>query len=116
MSAYLDKSQGVTFVYSNIYQLYLKAKNSKLDEPFHVERPAMKKEKIIARVDAAQAEIKEFKPRAFEVPMGVKEAELKALKQGTESIVGIKKNLDGLKDAHAKLRFLLKELEEITKK
>lgn len=112
MSAYLDKSQGVTFVFSNIYSLYTKAKYAKLDEPFRADR-------VLSRADAlkkAQVEIKEFKPRQFTVPMGVQEAEAKVLQQRQNSMENLKKNLDSLKDAHAKLRFLLKELEEITKK
>jgi hypothetical protein len=98
MSAYLDKSQGVTFVYSNIYQLYLKAKHAKLDEPFKIERPA--KSKLVDVSDSIkQSQVKEFKPRSFEVPMGVKEAEAKALKQNMGSMEGLKKNLENLKDA-----------------
>ena len=117
MSAYLDRSQGVTFVYSNIFKLYLKAKNAKLDDPMPVERIQVKNDKIIREADfLKQSQVKEFKARTFEVPMGVKEAEAKALlKRQDAPMEALKENMKGLKDAHAKLRFLLKEIEEAAK-
>ena len=125
MSAYLDKSQGITFVYSNIYDLYKKAKNSKLETPFVAERSSgrvIKAEEFAkheaARVDTFQPKELEVKAgeRSFAVPMGVKEAEEKALKQKLSSVQSLQKNLSNLTEAHAKLRFLLQELETITKK
>jgi hypothetical protein len=128
MSAYLDKSQGITFVYSNIYQLYQTAKNAKLDDPFIIERlkkhaaPAPAVSKVIKAKDAVVGEFQpaELKPavneRPFEVPMGVKEAEEKAMRQNMRPLANIQKNLNELTDAHDKLRFLLQELEALTKK
>ncbi len=104
MSAYLDKSQGITFVYSNIYDLYKKAKNAKLETPFVAERSSSR---VIKAEEA---------PREFAVPRGVKEAEEKSLREKLYSVKSLQKNLDNLSDAHAKLRFLLQELEAITKK
>jgi hypothetical protein len=121
MSAYLDKSQGITFVYSNIYQLYKKAKNAKLESPFVIEKA--KTEKVLKKME--QQKVEAFVPkeltnpsgqRAFPVPMGVKEAEDKALKQNLKSLGDLKKNLANLSNAHEKLRFLLQELESLTKK
>ena len=126
MSAYLDKSQGVTFVFSNIYELYQKAKNTKLDAPLALDRESLKpKLKSSERVIKEQAglKIEEFKPkniedngRTFPVPMGVREAEEKALKANKHSVAQMKKNLGDLESAHEKLRFLLQELETLTKK
>ena len=117
MSAYLDKSQGITFVYSNIFELYRKAKESRLDAPFAVERPRVIKEGQ-AKIDAFQA--RELAPeggeRAFAVPMGVREAEEKAKKQNMRPVAKLQKNLNELADAHEKLRFLLQELDSLTKK
>lgn len=98
MSAYHDKSQGVTFVYTDIYKLYKKAKDSKLDSPLVF--------------DKQKEDVKTV--RNFTVPMGVKEAEAKSKKIG--SLVELKKNIDSLANAHEKLRFLLQELETLTKK
>src|SRR4051812_9664407 len=112
MSAYLDKSQGITFVYSNIYQLYKKAKDAKLDSPFVAESPRVLKE----------AKVEEYTPRTLEserpfpVPMGVKEAEEKAKLLAMRPVANLQKNLSELTDAHEKLRFLLQELEALTKK
>ncbi len=117
MSAYLDKSQGVTFVYSNIFDLYKKAKDSKIDAPFVAERSRV--------IKAGEAKIKNFHAkelnapegeRPFPVPMGVKEAEEKAKRQNMRPVANLQKNLSELTDAHEKLRFLLQELEALTKK
>lgn len=124
MSAYLDKSQGITFVYSNIYDLYKKAKNAKLETPFIAERSSGR---VIKAAEFAQQEqrVENFQPKAletkgaernFNIPRGVREAEEKALKQKLHSVKSLQKNLDSLSDAHAKLRFLLQELEALTKK
>jgi ribosome assembly protein YihI (activator of Der GTPase) len=117
MSAYLDKSQGITFVYSNIFELYQKAKNSKLDAPFTAERSRVIKkgqEKVeefqVRQLDAPVGE------RPFPVPMGVREAEEKAARQNMRPVASLQKNLSELTDAHEKLRFLLQELEALTKK
>lgn len=126
MSAYLDKSQGITFVYSNIFDLYKKAKDSKLDAPFAVE--ALRSEapalgRVIKAADVAKEAPQAFKPaelkttetqRTFPVPMGVQEAEEKARK--LRSVQNLQKNLSDLSNAHDKLRFLLQELESLTKK
>lgn len=115
MSAYLDKSQGITFVYSNIFELYKKAKDSKIDAPFAT--PS----RVIKAKDVKSAELfqpKEIVPpageRPFAVPMGVKEAEEKARK--ARPVANLQKNLSELTDAHEKLRFLLQELDSLTKK
>lgn len=117
MSAYVDKSQGITFVYSNIFDLYKKAKDAKLDAPYVAESGRVLKNK--------EVKVQEFKPknieakegqRTFTVPMGVREAEEKALAANARPISHIKKNLSELTDAHEKLRFLLQELESLTKK
>jgi hypothetical protein len=126
MSAYLDKTQGVTFVYSNIHELYRKAKDAKLDSPFIAERsPAVAPLAPAAErvIKAGTAQVGEFTPgelksdaRPFPVPMGVREAEEKAKHQNMRPIANLQKNLSNLTDAHEKLRFLLQELEGLTKK
>lgn len=119
MSAYLDKSQGITFVYSNIFELYKKAKESKIDAPYVAERPGSRV------IKEGQAKISAFEAReldtsggerTFPVPMGVREAEEKAKKQNMRPVASLQKNLNELTDAHEKLRFLLQELDSLTKK
>lgn len=113
MSAYLDKSQGITFVYSNIFDIYKRAKEAKIDAPFVAERKTV--------IKAKDANPKQFVPeelvapkgeRTFAVPMGVKEAEEKR----KLSKVDLKKNLSELTEAHERLRFILQELDSLTKK
>jgi len=123
MSAYLDKSQGVTFVYSNIHDLYKKAKESKLDAPFVAARMPAESPRVLKAADVKAAEV--FRPqelkapateRPFPVPMGVREAEEKAKQMNMRPVANLQKNLNELTDAHEKLRFLLQELEGLTKK
>lgn len=119
MSAYLDKSQLVTFSFSNAFEIYKKAKESDLESPFVLERP---KARVIKASDPSVQEFKpaELKPtnkeRTFEVPMGVREAEEKARNLKLRSMENLQKNLNELTDAHEKLRFLLQELDVLTKK
>lgn len=123
MSAYLDKSQGVTFNFTNIHEIYRKAKDAKLDSPFVTERVPAVASKPAERVLKAGTPVGEFKPaelksdeRPFPVPMGVREAEEKAKRLNMRPIANLQKNLNELTDAHEKLRFLLQELESLTKK
>ena len=121
MSAYLDRSQGVTFVFSNIFELYQKAKNAKLDEPFLVEPPRVYKQGAInpsVKVTAYQEKnIETDAKRTFAVPMGVREAEDKARALSAQlGSAGIRKNIDELKEAQQRLRFLLQEIEAMSKK
>ncbi|NUM88720.1 MAG: hypothetical protein HUU37_05920 [Bdellovibrionales bacterium] len=133
MSAYLDRSQGFTFVFSNIYEIYRKAKDSKLDDPLVVERikkadpSARQRSGRVIKAGTPEAEsarklseLSELRPengeRSFPVPMGVREAEEKAMRQNMKPISHLKENLGKIEDAHAKLRYLLSELEDLTKK
>jgi hypothetical protein len=115
MSAYLDKSQGITFVYSNIFQMYQKAKDAKLDSPFVAERPRVLKEAKVEAFKPQELETADGE-RTFPVPMGVREAEEKARALASRPVANLQKNLSDLSQAHEKLRFLLQELESLTKK
>lgn len=96
--AKLDKSQGFTFVFADLHKLHQSVNKSKLSSPLIVER------------DHANIQ-----------PMGVIEAEEKArrlaLKQTvSEPLEKLKENLNSLAKAHAKLRFLLQEIDATTKR
>ena len=54
--------------------------------------------------------------RPYAVPMGVREAEEKAKRLNMRPVATLQKNLSQLNEAHEKLRFLLQELESLTKK
>lgn len=117
MSAYLDKSQGITFVYTNIHKVYRQAKEAKIDAPFAAESARVFKKDSV-KVTEFQPEKLETKnhERTFAVPMGVREAEEKARSASQRSIANLQKNLSDLTDAQERLRFLLQEIESLTKK
>ena len=48
--------------------------------------------------------------------MGVREAEEKAARQAARPIANLQKNLNELTEAHERLRFLLQEIDSLTKK
>ena len=106
--AKLDKSQGITFVYTDLYELYKKTKNTKsakLDDIAVFKRCGVSKSL-----------------REFPHPMGVKEAlgkkqEIRReFQRSVDPLASLKHNLSGLSDAHARLRYLLEELDDLTKK
>ena len=122
MSAYLDKSQGITFVYSNIHELYLKAKNAKLDSPFEVPRVSPDKSRVFK---AGEVQVESFKPRDLKtqagerplsVPVSDRDREDAGLRQSLRSVSNLQKNLNELNSAQDRLRFLLQELEDLTNK
>lgn len=114
--ARLDKSQGITFVYTNIYELYKKAKQVAQEEQGPV---VVSQGKILTGEEAKKVQTIDWKKanRNHIVPMGVQEAERKAMEQkGQNPFNRLKKDLKELAKAHAKLRYLLAELENMTRK
>jgi hypothetical protein len=137
MSATRDKSQKTTFVYSNLYQLYRKGKEAAQKaeaEPnpsFHVLKTG----------DLKAPKIEEFTPPEF-IGKRIEQAE-SAKSQGltlnlspvaarvlsTETVkmtevqnrshdsalASLKQNVQTLQDLHSRLRFMLKELEELSR-
>ena len=79
--------------------------------------------RVLKETDQDQAKIEKFTPkelsggeRNFTVPMGVREAEERAMRDRAKPMNDLKKSLSEMTDAHEKLRFLLSELESLTKK
>jgi hypothetical protein len=132
MSATRDKSQKTTFVYTNIYQLYKKGapaaapstpaslaaplatgkvlKSGDLKDPaFKIEsfRPAELLAKRIARESSEPV-------ASLAPPVYVKKPAV-LLDSEAPAISSLKKNLQSLSDLHARLRFMLKELEDLVK-
>lgn len=96
--AKLDKSQGFTFVYSDLHQIH---------------KQVLKRERLDSALAVGRKE-------AFLQPMGVIEAEEKALRKRIgaleDPLSSLRQNLNTLTKAHAKLRFLLQEIDTLTKK
>lgn len=104
--ATLDKTQGIIFIYKSLHRR--NKEGQKQGQGFL----ALKKERKEQSIH-----------RSFPVPMGVKEAEERIKQQSQRkytrnpnSLTRLKKNMDKLSQTHAKLHFLLKELEGIVKK
>lgn len=121
MSANFDSSQGVTFLFKNVYQAVKQAQNNQNAQSNIAEMAAPVGKVIKADSEAIQPYFpKEIEPkygaRKFAVPMGVMEAENKAANQRIQAMSQMKKNMADLTSAHERLRFLLQELNDLSKK
>jgi hypothetical protein len=141
MSATRDQSQKVSFVYSNLYQIYQKGKaeaiaaevpNSgavikaaEVSAQLPAESPkplAVNPRSHILKTDdlrnqASSVKVAEYNPTAFIGKRVARPAVLPpAAQQPTAAITSLKENLKSLNDLHSRLRFMLQELEELVKK
>lgn len=107
-----DNSQKVGFVYTNIYQLYKKAKQAEPQAPSNAR---------VFRADEIEGiKVTKFEPRVFSKPAVNPETTQSAPAarevKGTNPFDDLKANLDRLTDLHSKLRFMLNELDDLVKK
>lgn len=115
-----DKSQKIGFVYTNIYQLYKKSQNAAA-APAAGETntaKALSSESRVWRPEQLEGiEIKTFQPRTL-TPHAAPAASPAQAPQtaGGNPFDDLKANLSRLQDLHAKLRFMLKELEDLVEK
>src|SRR4051812_45155216 len=123
MSATQDKSQRTTFVFNNLYQLYKKGVASPVAvqtaEVSGLQKGKIIKAAEISMQDPEKVEIKTYRPVEFlkspaQLPKNPAETITVAPKE--IAINGLKKNLNELQDLHSRLKFMLKEIEELTKK
>lgn len=104
-----DKSQGVGFVYTNIYELYKKAKLAA--EQDAQAKPA--ETHAVFRTDSLGADVKvtAFQPRSLKIA----ESSLRSVpskSQGpSKAFDDLRGNINRLQELHSKLRFMLHELE-----
>ena len=136
MSATQDKTQKIAFVYSNLYTLYKKGKEAAIAAPnvmpsaapFGLTRaslsalaPNYTSGKVLKTENLAQAKVNvtEFRPAEFiakrvetvREPLRVAKPEVIQ----NHALNDLKKNLKNLNDLHARLQFMLKELEDLVK-
>ncbi len=132
MSATQDKSQKITFVYSNLYELYKKGKaaahaadvNPVDPNPEAEPRPfgarGLTTGKVIKAGEAAKVEA--YTPTSFTAnriaerrptPEILHQLQAKRHAQGLDSL---RASLEQLKDVHARLKFMLGELQDFLKK
>jgi hypothetical protein len=117
-----DKSQSIGFVYTNIYEIYKKAQaegtNSSAVAPSAA--PSVSKDsKVLRAEDLGNIKITRFQPRTLSRAVPVPQARDSAPRQLPPSgnpFEDLKSNLNRLQDLHAKLRFMLKELEDLVGK
>ena len=104
MSATRDKSQKVTFVFSNFYNLYKKGKTAA-----HAANPVLKAQELSAPF--AIPAVREHRPAEF---IGKRIPKPPVL-QPTTAIVTLRENLKSLTELHSRLKFMLQELEDLVK-
>jgi hypothetical protein len=127
MSATRDKSQKITFNFSNFYDLYKKgkqaAKNAELPSeqafassasgtpvppPFH---PSAHQVLKVEDLNAPSLAVREHRPAEF---IGKRVPKPPVLQPST-AIVTLRENLKSLTELHSRLKFMLEELEELVK-
>ncbi len=116
MSANRDKSQKIGFVYTNIYQIYKAAKNApeaEVQAAGESLASTSESSRVIRAEDLTNFKITKFEPRA----LGKVESMTGApLPKGENPFDDLKNNLNRLQDLHSRLRFMLKELEDLVGK
>ena len=116
MSATQDKTQKVTFVYSNLYQLYRKGQDAPAQQAQAVPAVHRVAPSPILKVDQLQTSgaVREFTPAEF-IGKRVPNPEVVLRAEDNRALEGLKKNLSDLNELHSRLRFMLKELEDLVK-
>lgn len=138
MPAERDRSQKVGFVYSNIYELYKQSQVlAKAEKEALKKGGALKSNSRVLRLDdLGNIKVTKFEPKELQKDQPVAIAEV--LRQnsalgvnakivlhhpdaGTEkkdeaAFQELKSNIERLQDMHSKLRFMLKELEDLVGK
>ncbi|MEW6055975.1 MAG: hypothetical protein AB1540_05110 [Bdellovibrionota bacterium] len=102
-----DRSQNVGFVYTNIYELYKKSKEEAA--------PLTSNSRVLRAEELGNIKITKFQPRSLSqnqsaAPVSDSNSEQP---KGANPFDDLKSNLNRLQDLHAKLRFMLKELEDL---
>jgi len=123
MSATRDKSQKITFVFSNFYQLYRKGKDAaggqgdpdlatpSVPPPFHPSRHVLKAGDAAEQALGAPLVVREHRPAEF---IGKRIPKPPVLQPNT-AITTLRENLKSLTELHSRLKFMLEELEELVK-
>jgi hypothetical protein len=144
MSASRDKNQKITFVYSNLYQLYKKgtdaAKNAEVPSAAPVGiSPGLRTEKPQTRVlrsdnahgpGSVAPKVTEYQPvellakrqpqvvaRPTVIPSDAVAPRIQAQARvvPNAALAGLKENLETLNSLHSRLKFMLQELEDLVK-
>ena len=120
MSANFDKSQRVTFLYTDLYRLYKKGKQAAKKSD-----PSSGTSGMILKT--GEVKVQNYQPVEFLRPKEspVNQIQTKSQKPQPRSgqskdaeaaLVGLRTNLKTLNELQSRLRFMLSELEDLTKK
>ena len=122
MSATRDKSQKIAFVYSNLYQVYRKGK-----EAAETAGASVLKTEDLNQVSTSVTAFSPMeligkrveRPEVIASPLAaapklvVADATKSAPEYANRALDSLKENLKSLNDLHSRLRFMLKELEDL---
>lgn len=127
MSANRDRNQRVAFVYSNFYQIYQKGKQAATEAPSipstgmtsAVIKAGDRREVetfqplslLVPKQTRGPAVLEEVKPTAAALSSPLESAD----KMQIDALKSLKDNMKSLNDLHSRLRFMLKELEELVR-
>jgi hypothetical protein len=108
MSATRDQNQKFKFIYANLYQIY------RNERPQHSTPPVERSSGTVFGQIIKSADARAFQSYS---PMEIlKKPETPQVKISADTAVqGLRENLNKLNDLHARLRFMLKEIEELTR-
>ena len=127
MSASRDSTQKVTFLYTNLHEVYKKAKNADLSA-IEAAAPVAKAELAHAGLELGRViKTDDLHAPAFSQVRRHATPELKpelrkverpaylATSRENSTLSGLKDNLKQLNDLHSRLRFMLQEIEDLVK-
>jgi len=100
-----DKTQGIVFVYENVYSLYKKSQLSKLTDPVAVIKTGANR----------SVQVKSYEPKTLKIPKKLTQLPTDPFSSGP-TVQELKDNLSKLKTLHGRLRFMLGELEDLVEK
>ncbi len=112
MSASRDKNQKFTFLYSNLYQIYKNEKSEVFDKEvpstplgMHSNNRVLKAEDLNSN-PSFPIKVTNFRPL---------ELSRTVLSRVSDPVQNLKKNIQELSELHSRLKFMLKELEDLIK-
>ncbi|MBL7715713.1 MAG: hypothetical protein JNL01_09620 [Bdellovibrionales bacterium] len=112
MSATYDKSQKISFVYSNLHSLYRKGLEAARASELAPKLAGLTTQHGLVKGRVIKAHEVSVKPVAVTASPAVQSRTLHQRK----AIESLQSNLKELNELHSRLRFMLKELETLTKK
>lgn len=113
MSATRDKTQKFTFVYSNLYKIY---RDGQKPNEAQAKSPLGLRSGHVLKAEAVEKEKIQVTPHAPVQFIGKRIQTFQDAQAPQDATISsLKENLKSLNDLHSRLRFMLKELEDLIK-